>query len=128
MHILESLKQKKDFLHLTEASDGEIFNAQTQLGLQFSSDYIDYVKQCGVATFEGHELTGICKSPRLNVVSVTERFRQTLPNISHEWYVIEELNFDNKSIWQDKSGLIYAVDGDKAISKIADSLADYIDS
>lgn len=123
---MESLQQKKGFMHLNGASDTQVSEAQTRLGLLFSADYAEYVRHCGAATFEAHELTGVCASPRLDVVTVTESNRKKNPTVPKDWYVIEELNMDDESIWQDGAGCIYAVFSGKPGIKIAESLSEYI--
>ena len=67
------------------------------MGVRFAKDYFQYVTQIGVASFDGHELTGICQSNRLDVVSVTRRERQKNPDIDEEWYVVEQTNRGERS-------------------------------
>lgn len=61
----------------------------------------------GVASYEGHELTGVCPFPRLSVVSVTQQERAANPAIPSAWYVLEQTNIDDLVIWQDASGAVY---------------------
>ena len=85
------------------------------MSLSFSKDYKLYLSRCGFATYEGHELTGICKAKRLNVVDVTINERTISPNIPENWYVIEQLNIDGIVIWQSGTGDIYQTSPEKSL-------------
>lgn len=107
------------------ASEEEIKMAEQALNLRFATDYRTYIDAFGVASFAGHELTGVCKSKRLSVVDVTleERNNNTVPD---DWYVLEQANIDGIVIWQDSNGTVYqTVPGAKA-KKLCESLAEYI--
>lgn len=73
----------------------------------------------------GHELTGICKAARLNVVDVTQDERQ-YNSVPVDWYVIEQTNIDGIVIWQTASGTIYETCPGSEADKICDSLEEYI--
>ena len=126
MTVIESLKQKRNFFSLNGATDMEIEHAQKMLNLVFADDYIDYLRAFGLASFEGHELTGICAFTRLNVVDVTKRERDKMPSIAPDWYVIEETNMDDVVIWQDSVGGIYRTVANTSTIKLCDSLIDYV--
>ena len=104
--IIKTLKNTPDFIGGTGRTDTEIESAQEKLGLKFADDYKTYLRKIGLACFDGHELTGICEDPRLNVVDVTINNQEDNPKKS-SCYVIEEANIDGIVIWQDASGLIY---------------------
>ena len=80
----------------------------------------------GVASYEGHELTGVCPFPRLSVVSVTQQERAVNPAIPSAWYVLEQTNIDNLVIWQDASGAVYQAIPGRAPEKISTTMAAYI--
>ena len=126
--LVEIMREKKNYHGLAPVAKDPIDNAQEKLGLSFSSDYEEYISSVGVASFGGHELTGICSSPRLNVVSVTEKGRLSNPGINSMWYVLEELNIDQITIWQDGDGNIYRVSPHSQPVKIAKDITDYINS
>ena len=75
----------------------------------------------------GHELTGLGASSRLNVVDVTLEERQRNLNISPDWYVIEQTNIDGMVIWQSETGEIYQA-VNEAGKKICGSLMEYIEN
>ena len=114
-----------DFACLKPATCEQIREAESVLGLTFAEDYKDYLKTFGAATFDSRELTGICSSERLNVVSVTLHQREKNPYIPANCYVIEELNVDGVVAWQDETGSVYLASYDKKIKKVSNCLLDY---
>lgn len=123
--IIKTLKDAPDFIGGTGRTDVEIERVQKELGIDFATDYKTYLKEIGLACFDGHELTGICEDPRLDVVHVTKDQRENNPE-SRSLYVIEEANIDGIVIWQDFSGKIYMTEGNSKPKLIADSLSAYI--
>lgn len=47
----------------------------------------------------GHELTGIGKSIRTNVIDVTLQLKKITPDIPDDWCVVENENRDGASMW-----------------------------
>ncbi|MBZ2386566.1 SMI1/KNR4 family protein [Anaerococcus murdochii] len=123
--IIKTLKDAPDFIGGTGRTEAEIESAEKELGINFASDYKTYLKEIGLACFDGHELTGICEDLRLDVVHVTKDQWENNPEAKN-YYVIEEANIDGIVIWQDFSGKIYMTEGNLELKLIADSLIDYI--
>lgn len=124
-NIIEALQNAPDYIGGTGRTEEEIQNAEKLLGVEFASDYRCYLNEIGLACINGHELTGICKPSRLNVVDVTLSQRQRVADAC-TWYVIEEMGIDGIVIWQAPSGDIFqTIPGTKA-RKIFDSLTEYI--
>lgn len=126
--FLRVLRNKPGFVSLKGASEDSILRAESELCLTFSKDYRVYLSTYGAVAYEGHELTGISKSPRLDVVHVTFEERQQYPNIPDNWYVLEQLQIDNVSIWQASTGEIYQMMPGEPHQKICDSLIEYMKS
>ena len=124
--LLESLKKAPGFVCMTPASEEEILEAEKNLGLQFSKEYKSYVSGCGVASIKGHELTGICKSKRLNVVDTTCTARDKIRGIPEDFYVIEEIHVDGIVVWQNTSGSVYLSKPDGTVKKIATSMQEFL--
>lgn len=103
--IIETLKNTPEYIGGAGRTDAEIENAEKQLGVEFAPDYRCYLKEIGLACFDGHELTGICMSDRLNVVDVTVAQRELYPEAC-SWYAIEETNIDGVIIWQAPLGAV----------------------
>lgn len=106
-NIIDVMKSIPDYIGSNGRSEREIVAAEKSLGTQFAPDYRLYLKEIGLACFDGHELTGITNDARLSVVAVTEQERAVNPNIPSSWYVIEQTNYDGITVWQNTSGEIY---------------------
>lgn len=126
MSIVNKLKNKPSFLSYVKATSEDIYFSEKELSLMFSEEYNQYLMEFGFATYEGHELTGICKSKRLNVVDVTKANRELFNDIPDDWYVIEEAHIDGIVIWQSTDGKIYQTMPGREPIMIAESLAEYI--
>lgn len=124
--ILKGLQNKPGFVSMAPASDLQIQEAEEALGVSFSNDYKAYLKAFGAAAYEGHELTGISKSTRLSVISATFEERAKNPSVPSDWYVIEQLNIDDVSVWQAASGEIFQVLPGSEPTKICIALSEYI--
>ena len=77
--VIKVLQGKSDLLSGNGSPEKLIREAEEILGLRFSSDYRAYLMHYGIVAFDGHELTGICSSKRLDVSQVTlnQRKRST---------------------------------------------------
>ena len=124
--FVKTLKKFDDFFTAEGVGEAAVKEAEIVLGLKFSEEYAQYLKECGVAFADGHEFTGLAKSKRLNVVDVTETMRKNNPNISVNMYVVEELQIDGIVIWQSGDGKVYGTARDGKPELINSSLADYI--
>ena len=122
---IATLKNAPEYIGGNGRTDAEIESAEKLLGVEFAPDYKCYLKEIGLACFDGHELTGICKSSRLNVVDVSLSQRELFPN-ARSWYVVEETNIDEIVIWQAPSGELYQTASGSMCRRICSSLAEYI--
>ena len=127
MDVLNSLiKEADNFISLQPVSASKIQEAEDKLGLSFAEDFKEYLAEFGVASFNGKELTGICDSERLSVVSITEKARHDYPQFPKNAYVIEDLYIDHILILQDCSGKVYAFAPDDYGREIAGTLKEYL--
>lgn len=126
--IVTKIKNKAGFVALQGADEKTARSAEQTLGVKFADDYRQYVLAYGAASFEGHELTGVCSAPRLNVVEVTKEERSFADSIPQNWYVIEQTHIDGIVIWQAQSGEIYSSSPEHKPLKIFNSLCDYIEN
>lgn len=125
-NIIEIISKLKSFRKRHPVDDKSINFSEKYLGIVFSEEYSKYVSSFGAVSWYGHELTGICNSPRLNVVDVTVYERNLNPDMPKDWYVIEQTGIDGIVIWQNQEGEIYQTQPYKEPVKIADSLVEYI--
>ena len=124
--IVEVIRSQANLCYMTGASEYDVNASEKMLGVVFTDEYREYVSAFGAVLLNGHELTGICNSPRLNVKDVTMDERSRYPHVSSEWYVIEQTNIDDIVIWQAPSGEIYQTEPGFQIRKLCDSLFEYI--
>jgi hypothetical protein len=124
--FLKSLSSFPDFHALKGADEKRIQAAERELGVVFSQDYREYLSEFGLMDVNGHEFTGICDSPRLNVVEVTKSDRQYISGIPSNWYVLEEAYIDGIIIWQDENGSVYFSAPNRKPYKLADSMIGYL--
>ena len=83
------------------------------------------MKEFGFASYKGHELTGICKSSRLNVVDVTLEARE-IYNVNFDMYVIEDTGYEGILILQNRKGEVFQIQPLALPEKISESLSNYI--
>ncbi len=124
--VVDLMKQKNYFVCEHSVSSAEIENAQRSLGLTFADDYRAYIQECGTASYEGHELTGISEDQNLDVVKVTAYNLKKNPNIHIPLYVVEETHIDGIVIWQAPDKTIYRTGMGTEPVKIAANLAEYV--
>ncbi len=126
-NIASKMAKLQSFRHRIPVDSDLISSAEKELGVIFSPEYMEYLKEFGAASYYGHELTGICKSSRLNVVDVTITERENNPIVPKNWYVIEQANIDGIVIWQAETGEIYQTAPNAVPLKLYDSLGEYIE-
>jgi len=123
----EVLQTKEDVFFLDGVSKEQIESAEQSLSLSFSEDYKECLEKYLLLTYDGHELTGICDSPRLSVVETTKREKEDNEFISDDMYLIEKVGVENMTIWQNSNGEIFEVEYKCEPRKICESLLEYID-
>lgn len=125
-NIVEAIKNMPDYIGSSGRSQDEIVQAERELGVVFAKDYRKYLEEIGLACYDGHELTGLTKLARLDVVSVTNAQREQIGITASSWYVVEETNIYGIIIWQSSDGTIYQTAPHTKSKKIASSLLEYI--
>ncbi|MCL1998236.1 MAG: SMI1/KNR4 family protein [Turicibacter sp.] len=124
--MVEILKDFGDLVSLSPVSEEEIERAEERLSLKFAAEYREYLAEFGAAAAGGHEFTGIVKSERLNVVSVTLREWGLNPEISRNMYVVENVGIDGVVVWQEESGQVFRSVIGGEIEVIAAGLAEWL--
>ena len=94
MNISYAIKLIPGYIGSNGRTEEEIANAEKELDTSFANDYREYLENIGLACFESRELTGLTKTARLDVVSVTKEQRMLNQRIPRDWYVIEETHLD----------------------------------
>lgn len=126
LRTTEALRSYPDFVSLGGVTSSQVRLAEDVLGEVFSEEYVDYLIEFGVVAANGHELTGICESPRLDIVSVTKRLDDGGVRIPKGKYVIEELGIDGIVALQSTDGGVFQMTPDGACAKVCESLAEYV--
>ena len=125
--LTDKMKKMQSFRSRTPATKEQIANAEESLGLSFAKEYKEYLLEFGCASIYGHEFTGICKTTRLDVVSVTTEQKNCFDDIPNDWYVIEETNIDGIVIWQNAKGDIFSKVPNTKPERIAKSFSEYVE-
>lgn len=124
--LIVTLKNCPDYIGAKGNDESAIADAEKKLGLRFAPDYREYLKEIGVASVGGAELTGVTNIKRLDVVSVTLEERQFQENIPLNWYVIEDTHVDGIIIWQAESKEIFMTAPNTSPKKLYNSFLEYI--
>lgn len=124
--LITLMEESTDFYAFGPVDDRQIMDAENTLKVKFSNDYKEYVRSFGAATVNHIELTGICKSERLNVVSVTQHARSCYKNFPQDAYVIEDLLIDHVFIIQNESGNVFCYGPSDDGKKVSASLVSYL--
>ena len=128
MEILETIKNLKDLAALGGASDEQISNAQSLIGVKFADEFVQYVKGFGALSAYGFELFGVSEHARLDTAKVTLEQRELNSALPDDMYVIEDLGIDGILILQNEKGEIFELAPNTKPNKIFDSLSDYLSS
>lgn len=126
MSFVDILRTQEEFIGSNGRTTKQIEFAENELGVKFASDFYEYLEAIGLASYAGHELTGLIEDARLDVVSVTKEYRKLYGADTVSWYVIEDVGIDGIVIWQSCDGDIYKTSFQSKPEKIADSLIEYI--
>lgn len=126
MNIVEYLSSLPKMRNTGKVSELEITIAENELGLSFSKEYREILKNLGAVRVCGHEINGFTKSPSLNVIEMTKSARQN-EKIPNDLYVFECLGIDDIMLLQNSDGEVFECVGTK-ITLIADSIHNYLKS
>lgn len=125
-NLTNELKKISDLVSTKGASNEQIVKAQNKLSLEFSSDFIDYLKEFGLVTFYNVEWQGLNGPEYLNVVESTLQAREIYPDFPVNMFILEDLGFDGLLILLDTKGSVYEWQyGD--CKKIYDSMVEYLE-
>ena len=125
MSVVEYIKNQTEAFYGPGSDKSIIEKSEILLKLSFSDEYKNYLNAVGIAAVNGHELTGISESERLNVADVTLRAKEQI-EVPDDFYVVEETGIDGIIIWQNSIGEIYATQPGLKTTKLNDSLLDYL--
>lgn len=124
MNVVEIFEKKEDVIAGKGVSIEMIVEAEKELNISFAEEYKEYLLKYGLIMCCGHELTGLGKSVRTNVVHVTKQMKQIKSGIPGDWYVLENENMDGAIIWQDTKGNVY-FNTKKVYSSLSEFVQDF---
>jgi len=125
MSIVEAIRNVPELYHVKGCTDQQILEAEKDLNLKFSKEYIDYVKEFGAISFYGTEWTGLNIDGYLNVVQSTKQERDLNVSFPKDCYVIENEGIDGIIIASNENGTIYSIHYEN-VEKICNSLSEYL--
>ena len=89
------------------ASEEQIINAESRLGLQFSDEFKEYLKEFGSISFYGTEWMGLNTDEFCDVISTTLEARRLYDSFPNDKFIVEDLHIDNLLIVSDSEGEVY---------------------
>lgn len=126
VNTIEQLSEMDGLLSGKGISKDMVKQAEQEIGVDFSEDYKTYLFNYGIAAVNGHELTGLGSSERVNVVLVTQEIRNRFEVPPMDMYVVENDNIDGVIYWQDTTGTIYMSINQSEPRPVAHSLMEFI--
>jgi len=124
--VTEILSEKKRAIFGVGVSEDAVLEAEKKLNVKFADSYKKYLVTYGVVAYSGHELTGLSKSDRTDVVKVTVMEKEINNLVPDELYVIEQTNVEGIVIWQNESGEIFRTDMVSEPRKVYNSFEDFL--
>lgn len=123
--FVEEMRCQPNFYAEKGVSMIQIEQAEEVLEVKFAPDFRECLQEFGAFSIGSHELTGFSMDENLDVVKITQKYREK-HNVGKNLYVIEEAHIDGIVVWQDSDGYIYQTDLYSKPEKIANSLKEYI--
>ena len=124
--IIEKINKIEKLYHTEGCSFKQIKEAQLELGITFSDEYIDIIKKYGAISFYGTEWTGLNVGGYLNVVSATKQEREMNSAFPLDCFVLENQGIDGLIVICNEKGEVFSIQYSK-IEKIYSSISDYLD-
>ncbi len=127
MAITEFIKEKSGVLFTGGVSVEKILEAENKLGVHFSEEYKEFLREFGAASFGDHEILGLGSSERLDVVASTIAEREKNAGCCFQkWYIVEMTGVDGIVIWQNRKGEVFINSCGRRPKKTALSIEEYL--
>lgn len=123
--IVDKIKKIEKLYHAKGCTTRQLKEAQSELGIEFPEEFIDYVKEFGVISFYGTEWTGLNVDGYLNVVESTKQERELNSAFPTDCFVLENQAIDGVITAVDEKGHVYTIQYDKKNS-LCDSISEYL--
>ncbi len=125
-NIVNKLKAIPDLSALEGCSMQQLEEAQTELGLIFPNEYVEYVREFGCVDFGATEWTGLNINGRLNTVDATKNEMSVNAYFPKGFFVLENLGIDAKRIIVNEKGEVYLLQYEKK-TYLCGSISEYLD-
>ena len=125
--LLEDIAKNVKIYHGKGVPITEIEKAEKALGISFSDEYKEYLKEVGSLSFFSHEFMGLGVDGYLNVVEATMSERELDNDFPSDCILLENDGIEGILILHDETGAVYSYVKGKKI-KISDSLFDFLKS
>ncbi len=122
MTIAEMVSKMKHARFKRICSLSEISEAENELGLKFSQEYLDLLTKFGSFSNDYFEVASID-----GVVDLTKSVRTMYSNLPKDMYVLIDVGVDGIYILQNGKGKIFEIDDDNEILQSSNSFADYLE-
>lgn len=123
--IVDKIKKIEKLYHAKGCTTRQLKEAQSELGIEFPEEFIDYVKEFGVISFYGTEWTGLNVDGYLNVVESTKQERELNSAFPTDCFVLENQAIDGVITAVDEKGHVYTIQYDKK-NLLCDSISEYL--
>ena len=123
--IVDKIKKIEKLYHAKGCTTRQLKEAQSELGVEFPEEFIDYVKEFGAISFYGTEWTGLNVDGYLNVVESTKQERKLNSAFPIDCFVLENQAIDGVITAVDEKGHVYTVQYDKK-SLLCNSISEYL--
>lgn len=124
-NIINEISKIEKLYHAKGCSDEQIKVAESELGIEFPSDYIEIIKEFGAISFYGTEWTGLNVPGYLNVVEATKKERELNNLFPRDCFVLENLAIDGIVMACNKKGQVYAIQ-ENSMTKECNTLVGYL--
>ena len=124
--IVEKIKKIDKLYHAKGCTTSQLKEAQSELGLEFPEEFIDYVKEYGAISFYGTEWTGLNVDAYLNVVEVTKQERELNSTFPANCIVLENQAIDGLITAVNENGNVFIIQYDKK-TPLCNSISEYLD-
>ncbi len=124
--MIDKIKTIPKLYHVEGCSVEQIAEAETELGLHFPEDYVEYVREYGAISFYRTEWTGLNVAGYINVVEVTQQERSMNPDFPKDCFVIENQGIDGLVVAANESGQVFTIQYHKK-ELLCNSLTEYLE-
>lgn len=126
-NIFDVISDLKCVRFLSPACESDISNAEKKMGIRFAEEYKKYTMVYGAIYNKEFEITGVCDSPKMDVMAVTLHKRLKDPNFPGDMYVVEDTGAEDLLVLQNQEGKIFSYIPELPPQQMFDSMAEFLE-